>query len=930
MAKVSVIIPVYNGEKYIERCLNSLKNQTLDDIEIICVNDGSKDRTEEILQAISKDDDRIKVLNQENSGPVTARNNGIKISNGEYIGFIDIDDFVSQDYYEKLYITAINEEADIAATDNIKLYTDKVIGTKSCGIEADAKILTTLKEKSKIIITTGITWNKIYKKSFLDRYHLEQHGTCPGDDNIFNATTLICANKVAITHEAEYFWVQIQDSVTHKQKGLKDFNVINNYDYIDNWIRSQVFLSDKEKARWLYVLNERKQRDYGVFYRDMADEYKEEFLRIASENLKIKNLIVSLTSFPDRINVVNIVIESILNQSLKAEKVILWLAEEQFPNKEKDLPQNLLDLVPKGLTIDWYHDIKSYKKLIPALKKYPNAVIVTADDDVIYEKNWLKKLYKAYVKNPDLIQAYRCHYILFKNYKIAPYNEWNWNVVNKTPSSNNLFTGVGGVLYPPNCFYKDVLNEGLFTQLAPHADDIWFWAMCVLNNKKIHCIAKEKVKLKYVKDTQQTGLFQINVFENNNDKQIQNVIKYYPHILKYLKKKDVFYSNNFERLFSIKSKNTRKVLTIFGLKFKFKSKKLAEQKRLADIEKQIKKLNKNIKKQKKIVIAQNETIMTLDNDVKFLQEQISQLSNKDNEIQNYLDNQRLNLAKMQSDIRNIDKETLKISQTPNITEVAMLKTKYHWDDIKIPQIKNNDETIAELKNTNKSIIRFGDGEFGLMEGNAAVFQEYEPELAKKMKEIFKDGDDNLMIGIPAPYYDYPINLNKKSKNFILNWFPKWHKIIEKYYNYDRIYYSTHISQVHPVYEDYDFEKHYSNLRAIWDNKKVAIITGDRVFNNIEYNVFDNAYDITYIYGPTENAYCEIDNLKPQIIAVPKDTILIFALGPAGKLLAYDMYHQGYRVLDIGHLIKDYDFYKKSFNMSAQEWGNSRMAFFGKD
>ena len=193
-----------------------------------------------------------------------------------------------------------------------------------------------------------------------------------------------------------------------------------------------------------------------------------------------------------------------------------------------------------------------------------------------------------------------------------------------------------------------------------------------------------------------------------------------------------------------------------------------------------------------------------------------------------------------------------------------------------------------------------------------------------------DDDENLMIGTPEPYYSHSIDLTEKSKNFILQWFPKWHKIIEKYYNYDRTYYSTHISQMFPEYAYYDFENHYNNLKQIWNNKKITIITGDRVYNNIEHNIFENASEISYIYGPTENAFDEYEELKTKLINTPKENILIFALGPAGKILAYDMYKMGYRVLDLGHLIKDYDFYRKSKTMTEADWDMQRKIFFHKD
>lgn len=112
--KLSIIVPVYNVEKYLSKCLESLIHQTLQDIEIICVDDGSTDSSLEILKSFAKTDSRIKVFSQKNQGQSAARNLALKHAKGEYLGFVDSDDWVDLDYFEKLYRVAKSSNCDIA------------------------------------------------------------------------------------------------------------------------------------------------------------------------------------------------------------------------------------------------------------------------------------------------------------------------------------------------------------------------------------------------------------------------------------------------------------------------------------------------------------------------------------------------------------------------------------------------------------------------------------------------------------------------------------------------------------------------------------------------------------------------------------------------------------------------------------------------
>ena len=197
-------------------------------------------------------------------------------------------------------------------------------------------------------------------------------------------------------------------------------------------------------------------------------------------------IIVSLTSFPARINYVYKTISSLLDQTLKPDLVILWLAEEQFVNKEKDLPANLLELQQFGLSIKWCKDIRSYKKLIPALTEFPEDIIITTDDDIYYDRNMVELLYKAYTKSPQYIHCHRCTKMFYKQGTLTA--KAGGKKYYKQPSFANKSVGVGGVLFPPHSLYKDVTNEKLFMTLAPTNDDIWFWLMAVMNGTKINVI----------------------------------------------------------------------------------------------------------------------------------------------------------------------------------------------------------------------------------------------------------------------------------------------------------------------------------------------------------------------------------------------------------------------------------------------------------
>ncbi len=266
------------------------------------------------------------------------------------------------------------------------------------------------------------------------------------------------------------------------------------------------------------------------------DRFKDIGISKNSEKGGVRKIIVSLTSFPDRMYDIHFTIYSLLNQIKKPDMVILYLACNQFPNKEANLPKKLLKFKENGLTIKWCEDLKSYKKLIPALVEFPNDIIVTADDDIYYPNDWLSKLYASYLKNPEYIHAHRVHKITFNNKEIQPYDNWQMCINDNSANYINFPTTGGGVLYPPQSLHSDVLNKELFLKLAPNADDIWFNSMAILNNTKIKVINNPYNNIKYVNPEREFGIYNETTLlstgnkDGGNNIQLNNILNHYPTI----------------------------------------------------------------------------------------------------------------------------------------------------------------------------------------------------------------------------------------------------------------------------------------------------------------------------------------------------------------------------------------------------------------
>lgn len=240
-------------------------------------------------------------------------------------------------------------------------------------------------------------------------------------------------------------------------------------------------------------------------------------------------IIVSLTSYGKRINEVPLTIESLMQQTRKANRIILWLSDDV---DMRNLPNALKEQEKRGLEIKLCSDLKSYKKLIPTLLTYPDAAIITADDDLLYDFDFLDRLIRSYLKEPQAIHALRTLEIkLDEKGHILPYEEWGGCVsVFKNPKCIFFTTG-GGVLFPPHSLPQETLDAERFMSLCPTGDDIWFNAMARVKGTSIvkapskNLTGEEFIYIPYHADD---GLWTTNLGKKgSNDKQIKDVFSAY-------------------------------------------------------------------------------------------------------------------------------------------------------------------------------------------------------------------------------------------------------------------------------------------------------------------------------------------------------------------------------------------------------------------
>ena len=245
MIKVSIIVPFYNVENYIEKCLQSLVNQTLEDVEIILVNDGSQDGTEEIAkQFVEKYPNKIMYLEKENGGLSDARNYAIPYAKGEYIAFLDSDDYVEANMYEEMYNKAKEENLDYVECDFLWEYPDKSLESK--GKQYSNK-------KEMFIYTRVVAWNKLIKREIVQNNHLEFPKGYRYEDVEFFYKLLPLIHNYGIVEKPFIHYVQRENSISNVQntRTKEIIDVLRHV--IDYYKRNQLFDEYKEEIEYTYT-----------------------------------------------------------------------------------------------------------------------------------------------------------------------------------------------------------------------------------------------------------------------------------------------------------------------------------------------------------------------------------------------------------------------------------------------------------------------------------------------------------------------------------------------------------------------------------------------------------------------------------------------------------------------------------------------------
>lgn len=353
MVKVSIIMPVYNVEKYLNECLDSIVNQTFEDIEIICINDGSTDNSLAILKSYASQDGRIIIISQENTGIGAARNAGMRIANGDYVFFIDSDDFLYPDAIEELYENAIFNDSDVVLFRRTQEYgIDRLKNNEGYNFdnvfhisgEEYREFTFSRKDLKSYVLNRYLSvWMKFYKRKFLNRYDdLYFPEGIAYEDGLFHVKVFLRAERMSHIPKVYYYYRKNPDSVMHNSSFNMDiFKVI---DSVEEFLIENDYYGEFKKEFDYYKITQISQYLFSSSSEEYFQKAKEEYLKInlssrhivSEYRMNFFNLVLSSNNYVEFLN--NYYNKEIEKRDLEIEKANILssnLEKENMKLKEK-------------------------------------------------------------------------------------------------------------------------------------------------------------------------------------------------------------------------------------------------------------------------------------------------------------------------------------------------------------------------------------------------------------------------------------------------------------------------------------------------------------------------------------------------------------------------------------------------------------------
>ena len=563
---VSVIVPVYNTSgEFLKQSLDCLLNQTLKNIEIICVDNASTDDSADILKEYASKDSRVIVVTlAKNDGAGKARNIGIEKARGKYLYFFEAKDLCETSLLQDTVSLLQKSGGDLAVFNLTRFYpggTSHVTGYR-CPVSCQKNGIWSWKDCPDRILTTvyPVPWNKVIRASLIRKNNIKFDELVSFNEVTFSALVVAQAERIVCLKKELFHYRVIRESLDESVNKLP--NVIlslnsllaqgkqqPNFKSVEKSIMSfaiQQYVSAFKSAAKKWGYEQTLEDYYSEIHQIFNDtEYSalnesdlndrnlwHEFCAVRQNDLERMNkllsteIIVSLTSYPARIKTVHLTVKSLLNQTVPADRIILWLSKSQFPKGEAELPEELRKLVRDSkLQLEWCNeDLKPHKKYFYAMQRYSEAVIITVDDDMLYNKALIEKLKLCWFNFPQCICAMRAHLIASNSSEVLSYSKWLNEVVNfeYKPGVEFCATGVGGILYPPRIFKSDLFDTDAIIDSCLYADDLWLKTFELLDGIPV-VIASPTPLLEYIPDTQDTALYNKN--KTANDEQLSNIRK---------------------------------------------------------------------------------------------------------------------------------------------------------------------------------------------------------------------------------------------------------------------------------------------------------------------------------------------------------------------------------------------------------------------